>query len=613
MAELRSRVFATNACDSIPGCNIKIENFLPRMWSAVAKGFIPHADGVQLQEGLLRGFKLGVDVDQMTGHRWFSNYESATTVGRAGVAAAVAKRVDAGKTLALGPMGHGMAQAIRCAFTSSCIFPMGAVAKALLPGQTPDQLEWRPTSDHTRTGLNAATDMTGLRFALNALDEISWFFSSDYFMRVSDVADAFPNLPLHPDVWQYFLFRFFGSDGSDALQCYMHLTADFGASGCPGTFHLFYFKGVVQMARAEMVLTLPMAVYVDDNMLMGSDRAQVDAEMESFQEWALDIVGLVFKVAKDRLAAREQLALGFIWDSVTLTRTLESRKLESYLALLSEYAGLPTLDLRQMQSMAGKLHRMLMTLPPGSACLAASLFELMSGLKLPWHRRRTTRRLRADFMLVHELLSANLGRGHYSYAHFRTAPAVWTDASKQARYSGGGWVSACGAYDWFKYGSRAARRPIDFLEGDTVVACVERLAHKWRGCVVQFFIDNFQKSEAKGRSKAHRLNDLLRELLALMIKFGFVITWTWIATEENVDADHLSRGRVDEFLRTVYERGVWTSTTVPEPMPDIGRVRTLPEGRGNLAGGLAAEGRAQAAAAAAAEAAEFFSPTTRRG
>ena len=71
----------------------------------------------------------------------------------------------------------------------------------------------------------------------------------------------------------------FGSAGSDALQCYMHLTADFGASGCPGTFHLFSVRrGVVQMARAEQVLTLPMAVYVDDNMLMGSDRARVDAE-----------------------------------------------------------------------------------------------------------------------------------------------------------------------------------------------------------------------------------------------------------------------------------------------------------------------------------------------
>ena len=77
-----------------------------------------------------------------------------------------------------------------------------------------------------------------------------------------------------------------------------------------------------------------------------------------------------------------------------------------------------------------------------------------------------------------------------------------------------------------------------------VVACVERLATRWRGCVVQFFIDNaaFMQSGAKGRSRANRLNDLLRELFGLMIKFGFVIMWTWIATDDNVNADHLSRG-----------------------------------------------------------------------
>ena len=158
VAELRARVFATNACDAIPGCPIKIDKFLPRMWSAVAKGFIPRAEGEQLQEGLLRGFKLGVDPSLMAGHRWFKNYPSATTTGRMGVAAAVAKRVDAGKTLALGPMVDGLAHALHSTYTASCIFPLGAAAKALLPGQTPDQLEWRPTSDHTRTGLNAATD-----------------------------------------------------------------------------------------------------------------------------------------------------------------------------------------------------------------------------------------------------------------------------------------------------------------------------------------------------------------------------------------------------------------------------------------------------------------------
>ena len=76
-------------------------------------------------------------------------------------------------------------------------------------------------------------------------------------------------------------------------------------------------------------------------------------------------------------------------------------------------------------------------------------------------------------------------------------------------------------------------------------------------------------------------------------------SWTWIATDDNVNADHLSRGRVAEFFRTVYETGVWTEATVPEPMPDVGRTRTLPEGRGGLARSLAEEGLAAAAAAAA--------------
>ena len=103
--------------------------------------------------------------------------------------------------------------------------------------------------------------------------------------------------------------------------------------------------------------------------------------MQSFQAWALDVVGLVFKVAKDRVAARRQLALGFVWDSTTLTRTIEERKLAGYLDLLLEYATVTTLGLAQMQSMAGKLHRMILTLPPGAHCLAVSLFELMSGLR----------------------------------------------------------------------------------------------------------------------------------------------------------------------------------------------------------------------------------------
>ena len=64
-------------------------------------------------------------------------------------------------------------------------FPVGAVARAL-PGQASGQLE------------------------------------------CCDVADAFLNLPLHPNVWHSCssscsLFRFSGAAGSDVLQCLMHL------------------------------------------------------------------------------------------------------------------------------------------------------------------------------------------------------------------------------------------------------------------------------------------------------------------------------------------------------------------------------------------------------
>ena len=250
-----------------------------------------------------------------------------------------------------------------------------------------------------------------------------------------------------------------------------------------------------------------------------------------------------------------------------------------YLDFLADFATRPKLTLREMQQMGGRLQRCLMTLPPGAACLGSSLFSLMAGLKLPWHERRTTRQMREDLKCVHRLLTMNMGKGFYSYANFKPAPPVQTDASKQARYVGGGWCSACGAYDWWRYGASAARKCIDFLEGDTIVEAVRALAPKWRGCIVEFYCDNqaFQRSGAKGRSRAQRLNDLLRELFVLMIEFGFVISWLWISTHDNVNADHLSRGREADFLRTVYETGFWAVDTVVRRLPDAGRVRRLPE------------------------------------
>ena len=543
------------------------------MWKAVARGFVRHEDAVFVNNGLRDGFTAGVDVNQLGGHRWFKNYQSALE-GREPVTRAIMKRVQAGKTLDLGLWTNALADGLKSMFSATAIFPMGAAKKAL------EASELRPTDDHTRTGLNAATSLEGLRHSLDAYSEISWFMQLDHFMRVSDVEGAFTLLPLHPSVWPYFMFRFFADQAADAaLHLFMHVCGDFGAAGMPGTFKIFFVDVIVQMARSEQVLSLPMAVYVDDCALMGGCREEVDAEMLAFHDFCAEVCGVLFKALKDRVAAPVQLALGFWWDSSTLTRELEGGKLTSYMELLAEYATRDTLTLREMQSVAGRMQRCIMTFPPGAAWMLVPLFALMSRLKLPHHRRRTTREVRSNFKYCSAMLERAMGRGFYSYANHKRAPPVWTDASKSGKYAGGGFLSACGRYDFWKYGSRAGRKLIDVLEGDTVVVACHRLARYWWGCIVTIFCDNkaFQQSGAKGRSKAARLNDLVKELFLLMVKYNFVVDLQWISTDDNVNADDLSRDKEQDFLDRMAEEGATVAR-----MEGAGRTRQLPEKRGSL-------------------------------
>ena len=87
------------------------------------------------------------------------------------------KRVRAGKTILLGLWSDKLKGKLRRAFANSFIFPMGAVPKKAVDPSAP--VEYRPTDDHTRTGLNAATDLTFLKHSLDTYNEIAWFLKQD--------------------------------------------------------------------------------------------------------------------------------------------------------------------------------------------------------------------------------------------------------------------------------------------------------------------------------------------------------------------------------------------------------------------------------------------------
>lgn len=570
MAALESLVEREGAC-SLPGVSIAYDVFMPIMMRAVARGYVRQEHAEFVADGLRWGFDLGVDVSKMRGKRLYKNYPTAL-VARDAVTRAVRKRVETFKTYKLFKFKEEDRHLLP--WPDWRVFPMGAVAKPMEPG------EMRPYSDHTKTGMKSATDVEFFRHTLTATEDIARFLKHAYYMRVSDIDAAFPLLPVRPRLWRYLMFRWYDVEyiaDSEDMCLYVHVCGDFGSAGMPGTFKIFFSDVVKGMASSELVLTLPAPVHVDDISLIGAIQEMVDKEGKAFSSF-LKMLGIYIKEIKDRAAAQVQLALGFWWNSIDRTRTLVERKHQAYISMLDEFEKRRSLTLKDRQQAAGRMQRAVLTMPPGAACFLATTYSMMRGLTLPWHARRTSRAERMEYSVLKELLQRNMGKGYFSLDQFEKGPEVHTDASKESRYAGGGYASQCGRYRWWFYGASAKRHPIDFLEGDAVVVATEDLGHLWHRMVVKFRIDNtaFQKSAVKGWSRAERLTLLLRRLFTLCMKFECVLLFEWIPTLDNFLADALSRqGGEPTFLERVKQVGFLQPGAILRRDPRCGQARQL--------------------------------------
>ena len=508
---------------------------------AVEQGLISQWEADYVMTGITEGFTLDVDHSKLRGTRYHKNYKSALEQAPL-ITDALRKRVRGGKTLKLGtwqagdplPTGEG------------CVVPQGGVPKKLEPNVI------RPVSDHTKSGFNSAVDLERVAHSVNTYNEIAQDLKPGYFMRIEDVDGAFPVLPFHPTIWKYMYVHWFDVDvpleeQSEPNTLYVHVFGDFGAAPMPGAWERF-FRCVKAMAVVAGVLKHPCHTYVDDNSFIGSDEAAINLEAEAMGIF-VETLGISFKDLKSRKAATLQLVLGFWWDSNKRTRALESQKLSLYLDHLREARDASHITLRDMQVLAGRMQRAALTMPPRAIVYLSNILLLMRGLKMPWHRRRMSAAVRRDLSMLISVLEENTGKGYFCYDHFEYAHDLYTDAAKERRHTGGAYYSCCGSYGHWVHGSSSARQPIDYLEGFAVLQAAEDIGHTWRHKRVRCFIDNsaFCGSLRKGRSKAPRLNILLRKLFLLSVKYECLFEPIWLASADNGAADALSRGDFSRF------------------------------------------------------------------
>ena len=515
--------------------------FCDKLGAIVAEGMFDSSKAEYLKRGVTMGFDLGLDESVMKGKRVFRNYPTAYQAKQK-VTDALKDRVQKGKTLKLGAFDG---DASKLPGTNATVVPMGSVAKKLEPDKA------RPFSDHTKTKFNkAARDR--VEHTLDTYDEIAEALRPEFFARIEDVDAAFPILPLNPRIWNHMLIWWFDvdrpldeQDGPNTLYC--HIFADFGTAPLPGIWDLFW-KAIKAMAQMDGVLTLPMPHFVDDNTLIGPSAEEVDAVGENLANY-VEKLGAPFKRLKTRKAAMQQLVLGFWWDSVARTRTLEDEKLKIYIEYLLEMASKRSVTLSELRVLLGRMHRASMTMPGGAKAFLGNILSMIRGLKMPWHQRRMTAKARKDIHTLVEILQSNHGQGYFDTSHLPWFSSIWTDAMKDNDSAAWGWCCADGEYDLGMYGRKDRRRFIDELEGNAVERALTALGSKTSNTRVPIYIDNssFQLSLKKGWSRAERLTEIIKQLYTLSVKFNCVIVPIWISTDDNVGADALSRGDLERF------------------------------------------------------------------
>ena len=532
----------------LPGCTIDVGKLISLMRKAVARDFVQDTAAQLVEQMLTIGSDLYCNYEALESHlrttRMFRNYKSATN-NRVGVSKGIRKRVEAMQSYCLGPFNR---KDLSLLPPNSLVFPLGGVQKKGADGKLLE--EFRPASDHTKSGFNLFSNPPS--FSLTATQDVARMLHEGYSMAVGDIQNAFALIPLSPHIWKFMFFVWYNVYDADDDQEYLYANvfADFGSRGAPEAFRVLFVDVCVGIARSENVIcpTREIPIHVDDFCVIDQCPDVADREMGSLMLF-LNELGIQFKNGAFANADWLQIMLGFVWNARTLTRQLTESRRDQYVKDWRMHAQQKSLSLKERQSDIGRLHRAVYTLPPGSSVFMANVLMAIRGLSLPWQRRRVRKAEKSDLLAVASLLEANMGKGYYDFSRLRRAPSLYTDASKSRSYTGGGYVSLCGRYSFHKYASRAARKPIDFLEGDTVFAALSDLAPFLHHSVVPIFVDNqaFQLSGLKGWSRADRLNDILLNIFHLAVRHDFVVEWNWISTHDNYLADALSRSPADGY------------------------------------------------------------------
>ena len=438
-----------------------------------------------------------------------------------------------------------------------CVHSLGAIPKS--------DGTFRPITDCKRPlGLSINNYMSEIvtTFSYHSIDDVVSLMSPGDYMATVDISSAYRSFSVHPDHWK-FQGVTWEIDGQQRFM--LHTRVCFGLKNAPFLYtHLSNF--VVRCMHRRGYLKV--VNYLDDFIVIGNS-------FESCQEAQNMLIRLLislgFYISWRKCTSPNTFTryLGIDFDSISMTISLPSEKMEKLHQELNFFNGRRRATKRQIQRLCGILSQCGKVVK-GARTFSRRVIDLLKGLSDGNPRITLTKGFCDDLEWWKEFSLLFNGTSCCVQYNFGEGPQLFTDASQN------GYGITCGS-DWQAGGFNTTNVPvglggltpshehwqniscdtqnINVLELIPIWLALTRLGSQWANLHVICRTDNTQVMQCinKGVSVNFDAMVLRRKIFWLCVYHNIHLTSRHIRGVDNVVADKLSRLHTFPVMSTLTE------------------------------------------------------------
>ena len=363
------------------------------------------------------------------------------------------------------------------------------------------------------------------------------------YMAKLDLENAFKHVLVNKQDWH--LLGFSWPDTCGRTQFYFSKVLNFGLRSAPFLFDLFADALLEFMHHVGV----PRRVvrYVDDFIVVAPTATECQQHLDVMLETCL-AAGFSVQPSKITKPAVSTEFLGIVIDSVNQQLRISSERLAEITTEVAAWLGLRKATKRRLLSLIGKLAFAAKVVRTGRAFLGR-LLGAAKQAKALHHHIRLNEEARADLQWWFQCVASHNGTLYYNPVwDSDDVTHIYTDASGLA-------FGGVNNSEWFqisyqgKY-SFMLEKSINWREFYAALVALGTWASSLKGKPVVFHIDNTTVCHILNKlyTPVKELMHFTREWCLLIERYNISAAIVYINTNDNVDADDLSRLKTQEFL-----------------------------------------------------------------